>query len=105
MPPAASLWPDVVRASRRPLARAPQHEVLFFVPPLYAIKILHHPEEPARASSPGGRLEGRIVAAATSLSVASMCHGTPAIVQFRSEERRAGKECVRTCRFRWSPAP
>src|SRR3546814_12709500 len=22
---------------------------------------------------------------------------------FRSEERRVGKECVRTCRFRWSP--
>src|SRR3546814_15942693 len=21
----------------------------------------------------------------------------------RSEERRVGKECVRTCRFRWSP--
>src|SRR3546814_17284246 len=23
----------------------------------------------------------------------------------RSEERRVGKECVRTCRSRWSPAP
>src|SRR3546814_14848844 len=23
--------------------------------------------------------------------------------QFRSEERRVGKECVSTCRFRWSP--
>src|SRR3546814_10770936 len=23
--------------------------------------------------------------------------------QFRSEERRVGKECVRTCRSRWSP--
>src|SRR3546814_20826867 len=23
--------------------------------------------------------------------------------QSRSEERRVGKECVRTCRFRWSP--
>src|SRR3546814_18604610 len=22
---------------------------------------------------------------------------------FRSEERRVGKECVRTCRYRWSP--
>src|SRR3546814_5281553 len=22
---------------------------------------------------------------------------------YRSEERRVGKECVRTCRFRWSP--
>src|SRR3546814_15987792 len=24
-------------------------------------------------------------------------------VQFRSEERRVGKECVSTCRSRWSP--
>src|SRR3546814_13718688 len=23
----------------------------------------------------------------------------------RSEERRVGKECVRTCRYRWSPEP
>src|SRR3546814_12794966 len=23
--------------------------------------------------------------------------------QIRSEERRVGKECVRTCRYRWSP--
>src|SRR3546814_18399871 len=23
---------------------------------------------------------------------------------FRSEERRVGKECVSTCRYRWSPA-
>src|SRR3546814_18016904 len=23
---------------------------------------------------------------------------------FRSEARRVGKECVRTCRFRWSPS-
>src|SRR3546814_12332874 len=25
-------------------------------------------------------------------------------VQIRSEERRVGKECVRTCRTRWSPS-
>src|SRR3546814_12671935 len=25
------------------------------------------------------------------------------ISQFRSEERRVGKECVSTCRYRWSP--
>src|SRR3546814_10633528 len=24
---------------------------------------------------------------------------------FRSEERRVGKECVSTCRYRWSPYP
>src|SRR3546814_14722702 len=26
-----------------------------------------------------------------------------AAAEFRSEERRGGKECVRTCRSRWSP--
>src|SRR3546814_5131458 len=25
------------------------------------------------------------------------------VVQLRSEERRVGKECVRTCRSRWTP--
>src|SRR3546814_16932639 len=27
------------------------------------------------------------------------------LLSLRSEERRVGKECVSTCRFRWSPAP
>src|SRR3546814_15102095 len=27
----------------------------------------------------------------------------PALSRFRAEERRVGKECVRTCRFRWAP--
>src|SRR3546814_18917852 len=27
----------------------------------------------------------------------------PVDIQRRSEERRVGKECVSTCRFRWSP--
>src|SRR3546814_21163387 len=26
-----------------------------------------------------------------------------ALVSFRSEERRVGKECAMTCRYRWSP--
>src|SRR3546814_14283467 len=29
--------------------------------------------------------------------------GPPEIVTGRSEERRVGKECVSTCRSRWSP--
>src|SRR3546814_12061893 len=29
--------------------------------------------------------------------------GTQAAEEGRSEERRVGKECVRTCRSRWSP--
>src|SRR3546814_13819493 len=28
---------------------------------------------------------------------------TAAVRRWRSEERRVGKECVRTCRSRWSP--
>src|SRR3546814_11137273 len=30
-------------------------------------------------------------------------HARSAMERFRSEERRVGKECVRTCRSRWSP--
>src|SRR3546814_3718259 len=30
--------------------------------------------------------------------------GIPRQRQFRSEERRVGKECVSTCRSRWSPS-
>src|SRR3546814_12426602 len=29
--------------------------------------------------------------------------GSPALTGWRSEERRVGKVCVRTCRSRWSP--
>src|SRR3546814_18651840 len=29
--------------------------------------------------------------------------GMPSIPRLRSEERRVGKECVSTCRSRWSP--
>src|SRR3546814_5172913 len=34
--------------------------------------------------------------------------GSPMVIVLqmdRSEERRVGKECVSTCRFRWSPYP
>src|SRR3546814_1036025 len=30
-------------------------------------------------------------------------HGPAIALRFRSEERRVGKECVSTCRSRWSP--
>src|SRR3546814_15371491 len=35
--------------------------------------------------------------------VADHAPGTGATLAFRSEERRVGKECVSTCRSRWSP--
>src|SRR3546814_14485862 len=33
----------------------------------------------------------------------SLCMDDPSRRMFRSEERRVGKECVSTCRSRWSP--
>src|SRR3546814_18281432 len=42
---------------------------------------------------PMHRLEGR--------SLLPILHGHP--TEWRSEERRVGKECVSTCRSRWSP--
>src|SRR3546814_12402618 len=32
------------------------------------------------------------------------CFGASCRCLFRSEERRVGKACVRTCRYRWSPS-
>src|SRR3546814_20997497 len=59
--------------------------------------------------------------AALLLSVWLMCFGSlaiactpgyatigvaaPILLVIRSEERRVGKECVSTCRYRWSPDP
>src|SRR3546814_9505046 len=33
-----------------------------------------------------------------------LVHALPAALLMRSEERRVGKECVSTCRSRWSPS-
>src|SRR3546814_2532292 len=36
-------------------------------------------------------------------AIGSSFEGRPAVRFYRSEERRVGKECVSTCRSRWSP--
>src|SRR3546814_12304391 len=49
--------------------------------------------------------------ASTSLGLSAMLAGplagwpTNFVGRYRSEERRVGKECVSTCRSRWSPVP
>src|SRR3546814_8653723 len=40
---------------------------------------------------------------AVSIALAQRGQITQAVVYDRSEERRVGKECVSTCRSRWSP--
>src|SRR3546814_17448528 len=39
------------------------------------------------------------------LGVAAQAATAPFLPATRSEERRVGKECVSTCRYRWSPYP
>src|SRR3546814_20601167 len=34
----------------------------------------------------------------------ALADGVDGLIAQRSEERRVGKECVSTCRYRWSPA-
>src|SRR3546814_13806888 len=49
-----------------------------------------------RSTSRHGRRRPFVLAGGVLLAVS-------ALILFRSEERRVGKECVSTCRSRWSP--
>src|SRR3546814_14819961 len=54
----------------------------------------------------GGGFEGRadLATGDSDLSFAGVAQNLANAVRlFRSEERRVGKECVSTCRSRWSP--
>src|SRR3546814_10057542 len=56
----------------------------------------------------GGRVKEVIIATNATVEGQTTAHYitdrvAPSGVQIRSEERRVGKECVRTCRSRWSP--
>src|SRR3546814_17909146 len=47
----------------------------------------------------------RIVGSKPEITVSGLSQGTDLLGAFiRSEERRVGKECVSTCRSRWSPS-
>src|SRR3546814_15728113 len=65
-----------------------------------------------RGASRSSRVSTRVVIRSRILSVASFSAGQRRAIEAsisanqastRSEERRVGKECVSTCRFRWSP--
>src|SRR3546814_15820794 len=64
---------------------------------------------PDARSSSAALLTNRINSAPYSIAltpcgVSDECAETPCR-STRSEERRVGKECVSTCRYRWSPHP
>src|SRR3546814_12984181 len=58
---------------------------------------LHHGRMETGASAGGGWTHD--------LFLARACPQMNAWKPLRSEERRVGKECVSTCRYRWSPSP
>src|SRR3546814_19690203 len=54
--------------------------------------------------APAGRLdEPQDGAAEGRLAAAGLADDAEGLAGLRSEERRVGKECVSTCRSRWSP--
>src|SRR3546814_5156635 len=73
-----------------------------------ALPIFHRAAGPGRTGHPSGRLEpGPLAAAGGGLRQPAAGAGVAPCRspsgENRSEERRVGKECVSTCRSRWSP--
>src|SRR3546814_12072934 len=61
------------------------------------------PRERARIEAAGGRVRGGRVNGRLAVARSLGAYPYKKRVRPRLEERRAGKECVRTCRSRWSP--
>src|SRR3546814_21019726 len=76
--------------------RLPQHQVGHFAH-LDGADVLFEPMRNGRANSVFGNITARPVI----IGQAVARQGTANLL--RSEERRVGKECVSTCRSRWSP--
>src|SRR3546814_16111231 len=76
--------------------------VLLIVYSMIRFRVADDDEEPSAAQYRSGQaFPWGWVAVSTILNVLFIFH--PGITGLRSEERRVGKECVSTCRSRWSP--
>src|SRR3546814_13925981 len=62
----------------------------------------HEGNRAARKSAEAVRLSS-VSRDAQTIKLADFISNTRSILRHRSEERRVGKECVSTCRYRWSP--
>ena len=91
---------DIIREGN-PTLRAVAEEVTFPLSDQEIIlgekmmQFLKHSQDPVMAEKLG--LRGGVGLAAPQLDISKR------IIAVRSEERRVGKECVSTCRSRWSP--
>src|SRR3546814_15064503 len=89
-----------------------------FIVPLYAILQTHSPrQERSRTIAANNIVNAAVTVAVVAVVTAMLARGesVPGVIGAmgfatlavalisRSEERRVGKECVSTCRSRWSP--
>src|SRR3546814_18289738 len=66
------------------------------------LDVEHHHPDPVERERAGERL-GLLTPVAKAFLSDNVFEVANLAVQIRSEERRVGKECVSTCRSRWSP--
>src|SRR3546814_15569387 len=66
---------------------------------------LHHQQSPLRSRGHKARLRSSVRESHSRTAVGARARRVRVFTVFRwrSEERRGGKECVSTCRSRWSP--
>src|SRR3546814_11434234 len=105
---------ESIRWSRDSVAWSPQGEVLFFFfqqKTAYEMHISDWSSNVCSSDLSFARMPPTLAAATTTISGAcDAIHARTAagsvrsnLSRGRSEERRVGKECVSTCRSRWSP--
>src|SRR3546814_16654701 len=80
------------------------------IPRAAVVEILHDNNQTLRISGVGGariatirNLRHSMIDLEDVLGLEPMKEGGKRTIVVRSEERRVGKECVSTCRSRWSP--
>src|SRR3546814_2812952 len=97
----ASVSASPVRVSRtRRLISADLVEMLYLITADAPLDVNHGGREHILAAGDSIFVRGGEV---STISCQSRSRFTNIAIALRSEERRVGKECVRTCRSRWSP--
>src|SRR3546814_20089075 len=84
-----------ISASAASVTETPRHSAAHLAPTRARASLLGGLSNRPRLSAPIGR---------ASQSLSTLDIGYTVFAEPRSEERRVGKECVSTCRSRWSPS-
>src|SRR3546814_985052 len=71
--------------------------------PIFDVEVVGSLEGARVAGGGAGEQQDRVAGRDRAALEGALLVGEAALVLRRSEERRVGKECVSTCRSRWSP--